>query len=249
LIYVEPLLEKKSMKGQTIMHAIKSASPWFMIFNPLTTTAFHERPRWLLPILISGILSSLVNLYIVHRIGFVRLVEAVTHEKALIDAQGVVENALANKNQILAIQAATSFIGPFLMAAAIATGLWLLLMLLGHNISFKTNLAITAHANMPTIVIRALMLAVTVTIIPNINNFDMNNPLATNLAFFLKPVSPPLLRLFSSLDALTFLNIVLLILGLTRACPQLPKGTATLMITIPWMIYLGCILAAPIFLS
>lgn len=169
-------------------------------------------------------------------------------EKAVIDAEGVLENALANKNQILAIQAATSFIGPFLMALAVAMVLWLLLILLGHNIPFKINLAIAAHANMLAVVIKELMLVVTITIIPDITNFNLNNPLATNLAFLLKPTSPTLIRLFSNLDALTFLNMAMIILGLNRVCPKLSKRTAAVMIGIPWTLYLGCILIAPLLL-
>jgi hypothetical protein len=160
----------------------------------------------------------------------------------------VLESALANKNQILAIQAATSFVGPFLMALAVATVLWLLLVLLGYNIPFKTNLAIAAYANMLAVVIKELMMVVTIAIIPDITNFNLNNPLATNLAFFLKPTSPTLLRLFSNLDALTFLNMAMIIFGLNRVCPTLSKRAAALMIGIPWTLYLGCILIAPLLL-
>jgi hypothetical protein len=237
------------MQRKMNAHSLKSALHWPMFLKSLTTHSAQEHPRWLLPVIVSGVLSALVNLYVISRIGFLRLIDAATQGKALIDTQGVLENALASKNQILAIQAATSFLGPCLIALAVATVLWLLLVLLGHNVPFKTNLAIAAHANMVAVVIKELMLIVTVTIIPNINNFDLNNPLATNLAFFFKPISPTLLRLFFSMDALTFLNMALIIIGLTRACPKLSKGAAALIIGIPWTIYLGCILFTPLLLS
>jgi hypothetical protein len=240
---------RKSMQRKMITHNLKPADPWPMLLKSLATPSFQEHPRWLLPILVSGVISALVNFYVIQRIGFIRLIQAATQEKAVIDAEGVLENALANKNQILVIQAATSFVGPFLITLAVATVLWLLLALLGYNIPFKTNLAIAAHANMLAVVIKELMLVLTITIIPDITNFDLNNPLATNLAFFFKPISPTLLRLFSHLDALTFLNMAIIIIGLNRVCPKLSKGAAALMIGIPWTLYLACILITPFILS
>jgi hypothetical protein len=237
------------MQRKIMTHNLKPAAPWPTLLRSLTTPSFQEHPRWLLPILVSGALSALANFYVIQRIGFIHLIQAATQEKAILDTKGVLENALANKNQILAIQAATSFIGPFLIAFAVATVLWLLLVLFGHNVSFKTNLAIAAHANMLAIVIKEIMLIATVTIIPDIANFDLNNPLATNLAFFFKPLSPTLLRLFYSLDALTFLNMAMIMIGLNRTCPKLSKGAAALMVGIPWTLYLGCILVAPSLLS
>jgi hypothetical protein len=237
------------MQIKMLEHKINQATQWPMLLKSLETPSFKEHPRWLLPILVSGALSALVNFYVIQRIGFVRLIQAVTQEKAIIDAEGVLENALANKNQILAIQAATSFVGPFLLALAVATVLWLLLVLLGHNVPFKMNLAIAAHANMLAIVIKEIMLLATITIIPDIANFDLNNPLATNLAFFFKPSSPTLLRLFTNLDALTFLNMAMIAIGLNRSCPKLSKSAAALIIGIPWILYLGCILITPFLLS
>jgi hypothetical protein len=237
------------MQKKRIACNLESAAPWPRILKSLITPSFQENPRWLLPILVSGVLSTLVNFYVIQRIGFMRLIQSATQERVVIDAEGVLENALANKNQILAIQAVTSFIGPFLIVLAVATVLWLLLVFLGYNVPFKTNLAIAAHANMLAVVIKELMLVVTITIIPDITNFDLNNPLATNLAFFFRPISPILLRLFFSLDALTFLNMAMIITGLNRACPKLSKGVAALMIGIPWVFYLSCILIVPLMLS
>jgi hypothetical protein len=237
------------MQRKMLTHGLELAAPWPMLIKLLKTPSFQEHPRWLFPILVSGILSALVNFYVIQKIGFIRMIQAVTQEKAIIDSKGVLENALTNKNQILIIQAATSFIGPFLIALVVATVLWLLLVLLGHNVPFKTNLAIAAHANMVAVVLKELMLIVTVMIIPDITNLDLNNPLATNLAFFFKPLSPTLLRLFSNLDALTFLNMAMIIVGINRACPKLSQGAATLIIGIPWVLYLGCILLTPLLLS
>jgi hypothetical protein len=220
-----------------------------MRFKSLATPSFKTKPPWLLPILVSGTLSALVNLYVIHRIGFTRLIQTAIKEKAVIDAEGVLENALANKNQILAIQAATSFIGPFLVVLAASIILWLLLILSGHDVSFRINLSIAARANMLAVLIKELMLFVTVTIIPDIANFDLNNPLATNLAFFFKPLSPTLHRLLLNLDALTMLNMALIIFGLNQACPKLSKGHAALILGIPWTLYLTCILIAPLILS
>jgi hypothetical protein len=80
-----------------------------------------------------------------------------------------------------------------------------------------------------------------------VDTFDLRNPLATNLAFFLRPSSPVALRILSALDVITLVTIVLLIVGLTKVCDRLSARAALMVVVIPWMAYVGATLLIPSF--
>jgi hypothetical protein len=238
------------MQGTKLLTNPPSGSFGSMFLSPLSTLeSFRENPRWLLPILISAFVSACANFYVIQRIGLAHLVDAISRNKAVIDPQGAMDNALAHQNQIFFIQAIIAFAGPILIVLAIAAVVWLLLVLFGYNIEWKQTFAVAAYANMLSTVLQQGMIALTVTWIADTGKFDMNNPLATNIAFFLKPLSPAAFRALSALDAITFMNMVLLIIGLTRVCSSLSKGKASMIIGIPWMIYTGGMLVVPALIS
>jgi hypothetical protein len=79
-----------------------------------------------------------------------------------------------------------------------------------------------------------------------VNALNLKNPLATNIAFFLRPSSPFVFRMLTSLDALTLMNAVLLIIGLTRVCPKLSARKASMMVFACWALYLGVTLFIPL---
>jgi len=223
---------------------------WVMFISPLgTLDSLRERPRWIYAVLLSAIISVAANSYIIERIGFVRLIESTFRAKAVIDPQGAMENALAHKGQILCFQAIATFVSPFFIALVTATVLWLLLTLFGHDLPFKKSLAVVAHANMLSIILRECMIVLTASIIRDAGAFNLRNPLATNIAFFLHPASPSLFRALASLDVITFMNMALLITGLTRVCARLSVKAASMIVVIPWAIYVGATLLIPPSLS
>jgi hypothetical protein len=223
---------------------MQQVSFWSMFVRPISTLdSLREQPRWLFPILISGIISAAVNLYVIQRIGLNRLIEATTNAKAMIDPQAILQNALDHKTQILFFQALSTFVGAFLVALVTAMILWLLLTVCGYNVSFKQGLAVVVHVNLLSVVLREGMMMLAASFIHDVNQFDLNNPLATNIAFFVKPASPAILKLLSSLDVITFINMTLLIVGMTKVCRKLPIKAASLMVLGPWMIYIGANIA------
>jgi hypothetical protein len=217
-----------------------------MFASPLATLdALRERPRWLSPLLLSAAASTAANLYVVQRIGLARLIEAAAQTNAIIDPQGAVESVLAHQGRILCFQAASVAVNVFVLALVAAKVLWLLLTLFGFDIEYKKILAVVAHANMLPAILRACMLAITAAVIQNVQALDLRNPLATNIAFFLRPASPAAFHILSSLDAMTLSSIGLLIVGLRRVCSNLSALWASLMVLVPWMMYVGVTLLTP----
>ncbi len=219
---------------------MQQVSCWSMFVRPLSTLdSLRERPRWFYPALISGIISAAVNLYVIQRIGLVRLIEMTINAKAMIDPQLILRNALEHRFQILCFQALSMLASSLVAALVTATVLWLLLILCGYEMLFRQGLAVVAHVNLLSVVLRECMMMLTASLIHDPNQFDLNNPLATNLAFFTKPASPVIVNLLGSFDIITFLNMALLIIGLTRVCRKLPVRTASTLVVVPWTVYIG----------
>ena len=217
-----------------------------MFTSPLVTfDSLRKQPRWLFPAAFSAMVSAASNFYVIRRIGLVRLIETASRSHSVIDPQAAIQNVLAHQNQILFFQAASIFLNVFLIALAAANFFWLALMLFGYDISFRKSLAVVAHANMLPIVAKGCMTALIAAVVRDAATLDIKNPLATNLAFFLRPSSPAALRLLTSLDVIALINAALLTAGLARVCPKLSPAAASKLVFICWAIYIGITLLVP----
>lgn len=210
-----------------------------------TLESLREQPRWFYPTLFSALISAGVNFFLIQRVGLDSLVKAVAQNESGFDQEALAQSALAHEGQILFFQSAATFLSSFLIALLTAKVLWLLLTLFGYGLPFKKTLAVVAHANMLSVILRETMIALTATIIQAPGAFDLSNPLATNAAFFLHPASPILSRVLVSLDLITLLNIGLLVIGLTKVAPMLSHKTASMTVIIPWVAYVGVTLLIP----
>jgi hypothetical protein len=229
---------------------MQQVSFWSMFVRPLSTLdSLRERPRWFYPVLVSGIISVAANFYVIQRIGLTRLIEGSIDVKSTMDPQTILQNALEHQVQILCFQALSTFIGSFLVALGTAAILWLLLSLCGYDISFKKGFAVVAHVNLLSVVFRECMMVMTAFFVRDLHRFDLNNPLATNIAFFVQTASPAVLRLLTSLDVITFTNMALLIVGLTKVCGKLTVKTASLMVIGPWAVYIGAAISIKALMS
>ena len=107
----------------------------------------------------------------------------------------------------------------------------------GKEVQLRKLLAVVANATMLTAVLKQSMLALTATVMQNTAALDLRNPLATNLAFVLRPASPLAYRLLASLDVIVLLNMFLLVVGLTLVSDRLSTRAAGLVVVIPWVVY------------
>lgn len=227
---------------------LKPVSFLFMFISPLATfDSLRDRPRWFFPVLFSATVSAAANFYIIQRIGLMQLIKTASQSNYMVDPQVAVQNVLEYQNRILAIQAGSVFVNVFVIALMTAVVFWLLLTILGHDVSFRKSLAAVSHANMLPIIVRGSMTALAAAIIQDAGALNLRNPLATNIAFFLQPSSPVALRLLTSLDAITFTNVILLAMGLTRVCPQLSVRAALAMVFLCWAAYIGVKIFVPLF--
>jgi hypothetical protein len=211
-----------------------------MFTSPLATlNSLRDRPQWFMALLVAGAYSVLVNFYVVQRAGLERLMTKLLKSAPLIDPQGVLQSALLHQNRIVLIQALATFVGAFVIAFVVARVLWLLLIVAGKDVVFKRVFAVVAHATLLTTVIRESALALTVTLVRDLDKLDLRNPLATNPGFFVHPASPTASRILTWLDLITLTNIFLLVVGLTKVCDGLSRRVAAALVVVPWLAWVG----------
>jgi hypothetical protein len=205
----------------------------------------QPRPAWVLPLLAAASYSVAVNMYVVWRVGFTRLVSMAIHANAALGSDAVLESAAARRTQILIFQGFSTFAGTFITALIVAKVLWLVLAVTGDETPFRRILAVVARATFWIALIRQSMLALTLVLLSNAEAFDIRNPLATNPAFFLRPTSPAAFRCLSALDVLTITNLVLLAVGISKASGRLSFRGAFAAVFAPWAVYTGLSLVVP----
>lgn len=223
-----------------------SAAVGTMFLSPLATLdSLRERPQWLLALLLVAVYSVAVNFYVIQRVGLERLMAAALQSAAAIDPQTALQNALGHQTRILLFQALSTFGGTFATAFVVARVLWLLLIVAGKDVVFKRVFAVVAFASLFTNVIRESMLALTTTLIRDLDRLDLRNPLATNPAFYLHPAGPTATRILMSLDLLTIANLFLLTVGLMKVCDRVSPRLAAAVVVGPWLLWVGASLLMP----
>jgi Yip1 domain len=106
----------------------------------------------------------------------------------------------------------------------------------GAEIPFSTALAVVMYANLPGLV-RALLAIVSLLAGANPENFNFQNPVATNPGYFMDPAASPMLfRLASALDVVVIWTLVLNAIGFA-AVSKLKRGT-TFAVVFGWYILL-----------
>lgn len=230
----------ETTKNIAFVPETKPLAIWSIFVQPLSTLgSLSQQPRWFLPLLLTAIYSTAINYYVTSRIGFVRLLAAVARSSGTIDPEAVIQSAMAHKTQIIVVQAVSAFLGGFVTPLFIALVLWLLVLSIGGDVIFKNVLAVAAHVALFTAVVKESMLAIAVTASNNLDTFNISNPLATNLGFFIHSNSPAASRILSSLDLITIINVLLIIVGLTKVSHKLSPTAACMIVIIPWSIYVA----------
>jgi hypothetical protein len=92
-------------------------------------------------------------------------------------------------------------------------------------VQFKTVFALIVYTRLPELV-RAILSSIALLAGVSTDSFDINNPLATNGAYFLDPTGSPILRaLLSSFDIITIWTLVLVAIGIP-CIAKVKRGTA-----------------------
>jgi len=93
------------------------------------------------------------------------------------------------------------------------------------EVKFKTVFALIVYTRLPELV-RSILASISILAGVSTDSFDINNPLATNGAYFLDPSGSPILRaLLGSFDIITIWTLVLVAIGIP-CIAKVKRGTA-----------------------
>ena len=216
---------------------------------PTKTFADLKRvSRWWSPFILLTIASYALIMVAGQKVGWEQLAE---NQMKLQPKQAARIESLPADQRPAAIERAVKFTRGFAYAFPVAFQLPFLLIVAGilmasfnfgagAEIPFRTSLAVVTYASLPGL-LKAGLAIVSLLAGANPENFNFQNPVATNPGYFLDPVaSPALFRLASALDVIMIWTLVLAAIGFA-AVSKLKRGT-TFVVVFGW--YVAFILGA-----
>ncbi len=217
-----------------------------------TFTDIRRNASWWLPFLLSILVSLAFAGSIDRKIGFDQVAQANMNRNA--QAQQNMSNLPeAQRDQVIhriaSFTRIVSYLYPLvgLIFAVICAGILMLTFNfgLGAKASYKEYLAVWFYAGMPFF-IKFLLAAIAIFAGVSAEQFDMNNPVGTNVGWFLSSDVPLWVRtLFSSVDIFTIWVVVLLTIGCSIVA-RVKRSSAAIVIIGWWVLIIlgGTIMAA-----
>jgi hypothetical protein len=213
-----------------------------------TFTDLRRNASWWAPWLLISIFSLLFIYVIQRQITFEQVTKnQISHSKRADQFDKLPADQQAQQIQLsLKIFRVFGYGSPVLILfyfLVTTLALWGTFKVAGADTSFKTAYAIVMYASLPSI-IGALLGIVSMFAGVNPEGFDINNPVGTNLAYYLDPeTTNKFLRgMASSLDLVTIWTIVLL--GIGFACTSKMKRGTAIGIVVGWYLLFKLVTSA-----
>lgn len=217
-----------------------------------TFTDIRRNASWWLPFLLGIIVSLVFVVSIDRQIGFEEVAQANINRSA--QAQERMSSLTdAQRQQSMHVIATSTKVVSYaypviaLIFALIAAGILTMSFNfgLGAKADYKQYLAIWFYAGLPFL-IKFLLAAISIFAGVSAEHFDINNPVGTNVGWYLTSDSPLWVRtLLSSADIFTVWVVLLLILGCSTVA-RVKRGSAAIVIIGWWVLIIlgGTIMAA-----
>ncbi|HEY4642219.1 MAG TPA: hypothetical protein VII75_12805 [Thermoanaerobaculia bacterium] len=210
-----------------------------MLFSPIRTLqSLKEEPRYFSALLIAALYATALSSWIVQHIGLTNILQNTIRATQTIDTQTMLANILRYRTQILWTQAISTFAGTIITAYMIALILWLVVTIAGEEVRLRSINAVVAHVMLFYVAIKYTLFALSVVFNRNAAAVNLKNPLATNAAFFFHANSQLLQHVMRSLDVIVLAAVALIIIGIRAMSPRMSAAVASLVVLIPWSIYI-----------
>jgi len=213
-----------------------------VFFSPKATFEdIVRKPSWLLPVLLTTILSIGVSFAINQRMNWREFMSQQIEKSpraAQLSAEQKQQQIEGGAKFTPIFTYAIGVCGPILATLIIGLILWGVYSLLGGiSTNFSTAFGITAHAFLTGLVSSPLLI-LTLYLKP-FGTADLENPLATNLAAPLpEDAAKWLVALCKSFDLFTFWTLILLAIGFAAVNPKKLKGAKSFTIAFSvWAVY------------
>ncbi|MGH9615551.1 MAG: YIP1 family protein [Acidobacteriaceae bacterium] len=213
----------------------------------------RRNASWWLPFLLGIIVSFLFVSSIDRKIGFEQVAQANINRSAQTQ-QRMSAMPEAQREHAMRIIATSTKIASYaypaitLIVALIAAGILMMSFNfgLGAKASYKQYLAVWFYAGLPFL-IKYLLAAISIFAGVSAEQFDINNPVGTNIGWYLSSDVPLWLRtMLSSVDVFTIWVVVLLALGCSTVA-RVKRSSAAIVVVGWWvLLILGFTMGAAI---
>jgi hypothetical protein len=216
-----------------------------VFFSPKSTFEdIVRKPSWMLPILLTTILSILVSVAINQRINWREFMSQQIEKSpraAQMSAEQKQQQIEGGAKFTPPFTYVIGVLGPIIITLIITLVMWGAYSLLGGaSINFTTAFGITAHAFLTGLVSSPLFILILY--LKPYGTADLDNPVAANLAAFLPDESAKwLVALCKSIDLFTFWTLILLAIGFAAVNPRKLKGAKPFVIAFSvWAVFVVC---------
>jgi len=216
-----------------------------VFFSPKSTFQdIVRKPSWMLPILLTTILSILVSVAINQRINWREFMSQQIEKSpraAQMSAEQKQQQIEGGAKFTPPFTYAIGVLGPIVITLIFTLVMWGAYSLLGGaSTNFTTAFSITAHAFLTGLVSSPLFILILY--LKPYGTADLDNPVAANLAAFLPDESAKwLVALCKSVDLFTFWTLILLAIGFSAVNPKKLKGAKPFTIAFSvWAVFVLC---------
>jgi len=216
-----------------------------VLFSPgKTFEDIVRKPSWMLPIVLTTILSIAVSFSIDQRINWREFMSQQIEKSpraAQMSAEQKQQQIEGGAKFSPAFTYGIGLLGPILGALVVSLVMWGAYSLLGGaSTNFGTAFSITSHAFLTGLISSPLFILILY--LKPYGTADLENPIAANLAAFLPDESAKwLVALCKSFDIFTFWTLILLAIGFAAVNPKKLKGSKTYTIAFGvWAAFVAC---------
>lgn len=215
-----------------------------VLFDPKPAFAdIAARPTgWWVPLVLLSVISVGFILTFNQRVGWERFFRQQfeqnprTREMSAEQREQVLRQQLAVVPIFAPISSALAY--PVISLAVAGAFLFVFNILAGSQLTFRSVFAVTCYGYLPFGV--AGLLAVALMLVQSPQDFDLQNPVASNLGIFFDPgESPVSFALATTIDAFSVWVLLLLATGFSAAGRRLAWGKAFTWVVITWALYVA----------
>jgi hypothetical protein len=200
-----------------------------------------RRPRWWIPMILLGIIATVVAVGYGRRVGWERVVRQSVERNPRMDQMSAQqrEQTIAITTRFASIAGyAAGVNGAISILIVSAVLIFLFNVLMSADLKFPSVMGIVGYSFLPLMI--SGILTIVVMFMKDPEDFDIQRPLAFNLGAFL-PDSTPRWAIVGagSFDLFTFWVIALMAIGISSSVRRISFTKAFVTILFPWVLVVG----------
>ena len=201
-----------------------------------TFASIARRPGWVLPLVISTLLSIAATAAIVPRIDFESVIREKMAERHTSIPEDRMEQIIGTQKKIGPLFGyASALLAPTVFTLVLALILWLAFKAFGWETTFRQSFGVTAHALLPSI-FGSMLLIFFATRLDSVNPADIRDLTHSNAGFLVdRHANPVLHSLAGSVDLISIWMFGLLGIGFAAAA-NVTRRKAVILIGSLWLI-------------